>query len=266
MYVFTSAIFFIIFFSMAHIGDGLLKSNKTLRNKSLAQIEKMDSVDFSEFTAAINFEDSNIRRPMSRAEFKNYFESQVDSGRVQFTPVNYDTKEEYDSALASGKKKHNWVMRQLVYKQIALNEKYKGNQGKMLTDFSNTLIHSIPQLLFVTLPLFAWLLHIMYRRRRQYYYVNHAIFTIHFFVFVFIILLIIFGLKELSDLLHWNWLKYLRGILVFYIFYYCYKAMRNFYQQGRAKTIIKFVILHLANLFFILILFIFSVFFSLFKI
>jgi len=106
----------------------------------------------------------------------------------------------------------------------------------------------------------------LYVRRRQYYYVNHAIFTIHLFVFIFITLLIIFGLNKIAAATGAGWLGYFTGILTLLIFFYNYKAMRNFYQQGRAKTIFKFLLLQFANFFIAIILFSIFTLLSLFKI
>ena len=49
------------------------------------------------------------------------------------------------------------------------------------------------------------------------------------------------------------------------IFFYLYKAMRNFYRQRRAKTVIKFLMLCLLLLITMMLLFLFFFFFSLFK-
>jgi hypothetical protein len=45
-----------------------------------------------------------------------------------------------------------------------------------------------------------------------------------------------------------------------YLLYYVYKAMRNFYKQGRMKTIVKYFILGVLS--FIVILILFGLFFS----
>ena len=85
----------------------------------------MDSLAFAEFTKSVNKEDGNKALPMSRAEFKKYFDSSLKKAGIHFTPGNYKSKEQYDSVLNSGKKKHNWWQRQLIYKEIEVNEKYK---------------------------------------------------------------------------------------------------------------------------------------------
>jgi hypothetical protein len=264
MYVFTSAIFFLIFFSFFKVENkSIVKID--MNGKTYEQIEAMDSVAFDAFTKNVNKEDGKAALPMSRVEFKKYFDSSADQGDVQFTPGHYKSKAEYDSLLRSGKKKHNWFERQLIYKNIEINEKFKGRRGEIFKTFSEILLHSLPQMFFILLPLFAAILKLLYFRRKNYYYVNHGIFSIHFYIFSFIAMMILFGLSKLNSSLHWGFITFMESILGFGILFYLYKAMRNFYQQRRAKTILKFLLLYFSLLFTVMLLFVVFVFFSLFK-
>ena len=264
MYVFTSAIFFLIFFSVFKFDS---KSVVTLdmNGKTYAEIEAMDSLALDAFTKNENTKHGKPALPMNRAEFKTYFDSAANYGNFQFTPGSYTSKAQYDSVLRSGKKKHNWFERQLIYKNIEINEKFKGHEGEMFSTFSNSLLHSLPQMLFFLLPLFAGILKLLYIRRKNYYYVNHGIFSLHFYIFSFIAMLVVFGLSKLNGSLHWGFVKFIEAILSLGIFFYLYKAMRNFYKQRRAKTVIKFFMF--CFLLFITVLFLFVVFFffSMFK-
>lgn len=265
MYIFTSAFFFLIFFSFFKIDS---KSIMTIdmNGKTYKQIEAMDSLTFDAFTKNVNKQAGKPQLPMNREQFKEYFDSSAETGAFRFAPGNYKSKAAYDSLLQSGKKKHNWLERQLIYKDIEINEKFRGNKQALISTFSNIMLHSLPQMLFVLLPIFAGILKLLYIRRKNYYYVNHGIFSIHFYVFSFINLLFLFGLTKLNDSLHWGLISFLKGILVAWIFFYLYKAMRNFYQQKRAKTIIKFLLLCCTLFIAMATLFMIFIFFSLFKI
>jgi len=264
MYVFTSAIFFLIFFSVFKI-DSRSVVTTNMNGKTYAEIEAMDSLAFDAFTKNVNKEDKKPVLPMNRAEFKRYFDSSTNMSNFQFTPGHYRSKAEYDSLLRSGKKKHNWFERQLIYKNIEINEKFKGRKGEIFTTFAEILLHSLPQMFFILLPLFAGILKLLYIRRKNYYYVNHGIFSIHFYIFSFITMLVMFGLSKLNGSLHWGFVTFIQAILGFGIFFYLYKAMRNFYQQRRAKTVFKFFIFCFLLFITIMLLFLVFVFFSLFK-
>ncbi|MEP7164051.1 MAG: DUF3667 domain-containing protein [Ferruginibacter sp.] len=259
MYVFTSAIFFLIFFSVTHFDES--KVETTIKGKKLSEITKMDSAAFSEFTKKLN-----DGKPFSRDQFLKYADTSRKKGTFSIAPGKYRDKAQYDSLLKAGVKKHNWLERTLVYKQLELNEKYQNDGNKILVSFFNALLHSFPQMLFISLPLFALFLKLLYIRRKNFYYTNHVIFGVHLYVFVFILLLLLIGLGQARNYLGWNWINFIITIGALYILFYEYKAMRKFYLQGRGKTILKFFLLNILMLILLSVLFIVFSFFSLLKI
>jgi hypothetical protein len=263
MYVFTSAIFFLVFFSLFQ-QDGVF--NSTFNGKTLDQINKMDSTEFAKFTSEINKELGKPVVPMTRQEFKKYFDSSMNGGFF-VSKQNFKTRKEYDSVLATGTRKDGWIMRQFIYKQIAINEKYKDRPQELLPSFKHTFQHSLPQMLFVSLPLLALILKLLYiRRRKQFYYVSHGIFSIHLYVFIFISMLVLFGLSRLNDSLHWRALTIISTILVIGLFVYEYLAMKNFYRQGWIKTFFKFLLANILFSIVVLVLFVLFILFSFFNI
>ncbi len=63
-------------------------------------------------------------------------------------PGNYKSRQQYDSLLKLGAKKHNWIERQLVYKNFDLKEKYGSDPKLILPALGNKFMHLIPQMLF----------------------------------------------------------------------------------------------------------------------
>lgn len=256
MYLFTSAIFFLIFFSLYSVTENDLSVSTTLWGRSVVEIKNMDSAKLDEFTKK-----ANNGKALSRPEVMVL----IDSGSTfHLAPGNYTSREQYDSLLKSGAKKHNWFERQMVYKNFELKKKYGSNSKVILPALINRFMHTLPQMLFVLLPLFALILKLVYVRRKQFYFVDHIIFTIHLYIFIFLVMLITFGISKLANLLHWIWLKYIVLILVLVIFFYFYKALRNFYKQCRSKTILKYFILLLLFLVTTILMFIVFFFFSIF--
>ena len=266
MYVFTSAFFFLIFFSFFAMDENTTPIKLGINGVTPEEALKMDSTAFADYTRKINRQDHKPDIPMSREEFKVYAPHQLQTGGFYFSERKYPTVAAYDSALAAGTIKDGWVKRQFIYKIIEINSKYKNNSAAVLSALSQRLLHSLPQMLFISLPLLALLLRMLYFRRKQFFYVSHGIFSIHLYVFVFIGMLFLFGLGKLNDQLHWGLITVTRILLYIALFFYEYKAMRNFYQQRRGKTIAKFLLLNLAFLFLLLLLFTFFIFFSFFKI
>ncbi len=265
MYVFTSAFFFLTFFTF--FNSELSKTSiKNINGKTLPEIARMDSAKFADFTRAINKDYDKPDKPMTRAEFKQYSDTLLKNSTPAIAKNKYETKALYDSALASGIEKDNWLVRQFKYKSIDIQAKYGNDDERIKLAFVSTLLHSLPQMLFISLPLLALLLKLLYVRRKQVYYVNHAIFSMHLYIFVFIALLIALSLAKLNEQLHWGVINFIRVMLYLGLFYYEYKAMRNFYQQGRAKTILKFILVNLLFMIVVDILFLAFVLFSFYKI
>jgi hypothetical protein len=266
MYIFTSAFFFLIFFSIFKIDRQKLMSQSTINKKTWAQIEKMDSATFSNFTKDINVENDREAKPMTRAEFKEHYDSLFSGKAINFSSnTTYRSKAAYDSARRSGKVEHNWFTRQLMYKMIDINDKYKNDSGGAVSAFFYELVHSLPQMVFISLPIFALLLKLLYIRRKEYYYVSHGIFSLHFYIFIFIAMLVMFGLGALNARLDWTLITVIETIMGFGLLFYLYKAMRKFYGQRRGKTILKFSILCLLLLITFILLFLAFIFYSLYK-
>src|SRR5690606_19305653 len=114
--------------------------------------------------------------------------------------------------------------------------------SKQPGSFLNYLISKIPIIIFIFLPFFALFIWLIYNKK-QFSYMDHLIFGFHN-QSMFLLLLIISLIIELI-------FKIELSSLFFLIFlFYLYKAMRNFYRQGRVKTFFKFIFLN--TIFFIL--------------
>jgi hypothetical protein len=266
MYLFTSFIFFLVFFSVFHFNDKQFeKANFTLRGKTLGQIDSLPAAEFSDFTKLLNH-----GMPMSREQFKHYYDSTKGNATIHFfdeaETEQYHSKAQYDSAMAKNNIKAGWFKRHLAYKQIELTEKYRGQGGKFISDFIQSIMHHFPQILFVSLPFVALVLKLLYLRQKRLYYVSHAIFTIHLYIFVFIAMLFEIGIQQLDKLGDLSWISIVNNLLTLVILFYLYKAMRNFYEQRRFKTIVKYVLFLFSFFILIVVLFTAFAFISIFQI
>jgi hypothetical protein len=163
---------------------------------------------------------------------------------------NTRTVEAYDSAqkVLPDSLRDPWLKRAVMHKVIAANIEFKKDKKAYFEHVAENILHSIPKVLFVSLPIFALILNIMYfRRRKTFYYVDHGIFTIHLYCATFILSMAILLLSQLVSVLGMLWVDIVAGILIFaicvYITIYLYKAMRGFYGQGRIKTFIKYCLI-----------------------
>lgn len=261
MYVFTSAIFFIIFFIIADPG----KTFKTTSDIPFTKTERIAIIDSLQRklekggrNIAIVMRQLNALKDTSTPVSSNDLD-RLDTRKVniKLSNADYFSDHEYDSAqaLLPKEKRDGWFKKMWMRRQISLNQKYRENPKTFFQDFMRHVFHEFPYLLFVSLPVFALILKLLYVRRKNFYYADHAIFTIHHYIFSFILLLLIILVENLRTGLHWGWLGYITMLLSFAWPVYLYMAMYKFYGQRWFKTFVKFILLNLLGLLSLLILF-----------
>lgn len=255
MYVFTSAIFFLIFFSVFRVNTGSelteIPDAKTL-SESIKQAKK-----------------AAMQEVESRKD-SNYLEKALDSLEnrdISILGAKANSTREYDSIQNSlpASERDGWLKRLIVRRGVELKSKYRNNQNGFIKDLGEKFIHSFPSLLFVSLPLYALFLKLLYIRRRQFYYADHAIFLIHLYIFTFIIMLLMMGIDGMKDWIPGSWSGWVTAILLIFGIIYTLKAMKVFYGQRWSKTILKFLLLNLLAFLSLIALFILFFIISVFR-
>jgi hypothetical protein len=265
LYIFISAAFFIIFLSFIvdksaqdaaipqlnaqqHIAieksidklkDSLAKTNDPAKKADLQQsiisLKKIPSL-FSADSAA------NKQTLTGQLHFSLDTSNHTDNFLAKNLPA---TLAEYNQQQAkfSPDNKDGWLKRVASTKIIEINEKYRYNENGFINDFSEHFFHLLPTMMFVSLPVVALIFQLLYiRRRKQFTYVQHAVFSIHIYIAAYIFILVYYLFGFLHSATQWNLFGWISVIVVLGIFYYLYRAMRNFYDQGRWKTVLKFFI------------------------
>lgn len=276
MYVFTSAIFFLILFSFyQEASEKIVKINanekpvaelinelegkKKFEMKNLPHLPDSSLVDSShlEIRKRIAEIDNHILilkkdstqkgKIASLYDNNNSFEFGEDDYKGAYNVKAYDS---IQNSLPPSKRK-NFIVTRLQRQNLILKEKYGDETSKVVLE---KFRHMFPQMLFVSLPMFALFLTLLYVRRKDLFYVNHVVFTIHLYCATFILIL---GSLWFGSILGWAHLKteISNGIFSFLTMFYWYKAFRNFYAQSRKKTVLKYVLLIFLNIFLMILLF-----------
>jgi hypothetical protein len=277
MYVFTSALFFLIFFSSFHVERDDFDGKVTAvmhgtNNEDLDKAEKKmlkrvnnttDSADVKAAYDAIR----KLRNQVLLNPQKQALKFKPEGEGFNFVDSVYRSKQAYDSvqALLPKAQRDGFVMRKLQYRRIEVQKKYQGDNKAYTVDVMNKFLHMFPYMLFVSLPLYALFLKLLYIRRKQFLYVDHAMFLIHLYIFTFLFLLVQIGLFKIFEEYEWLWVGWLIFLLYLAGIYYTYKAMRKFYGQGRGKTILKYILLNLLCGISLVLLFAAFLFLSLFR-
>lgn len=162
---------------------------------------------------------------------KGFTERFIGKSNLFFKLIHEDTLFRYDDAAKKYElddKNENRV----AFDMAKSVQRALQRPGSFLSDFMTKL----PFATFFFLPLFTvfvWGVYI----RKNYTYTDNLIFSFHNQSLLFILLIISFLIDSLLKIDS-------SGIFLLIFGFYLYKAMRNFYQQGRFKTIIKFLILN----------------------
>ncbi|MBN8835928.1 MAG: DUF3667 domain-containing protein [Sphingobacteriia bacterium] len=283
MYVFTSAFFFLIFFSFYQKENELVQINNN--NKPISaniinslQKERQKKADIlakagndsikNILIHKIALLDSDIQTLQKDSTAINQLRSRKINEDILFENAGkaYESAEQYDSVQNTlPKSKRDGFFEYRTKRQLMhLKEKYH-TSNEIFKAIAEKFKHLIPQMLFVGLPLFALVLFVLYARHNEYYYVNHVIFLIYLFCATFIIILSGLWLRSLLGLVHFG--KSNAGALVGFFFtllilYYWYKSMKLFYKQSRIKTVLKYVTFVFTNMILMSIIFVVFLLFS----
>ncbi len=230
MYIFTSFVFFFIFFAT---NADVSKQAEEVQGKEDIVRLNVNSLNDSVYTVVSKTLNNGAVVP--RAQSAQKIEQLANAVKRKNMGLR-DYLKKQDTA----KVKDNVVERFFAKRAAVLDEKYNGNERLMMLDGLEKFIHTFPQFLFVSLPLVSLFLGLLYYRRKEFTLVDHGIFVIHFYIFIFIMLLIGMGLGSLHSKVPWGIFSILKNLLTLFSLYYLYRAMKVFYGQKAGKTLLKY--------------------------
>jgi Protein of unknown function (DUF3667) len=270
-YVFTSAIFFLLFFSF-FVDSGKVDISM---DEPLSKKERLSRIEKAEDELQLNSNNDKMRvflqmlkdtsRVVTQGDLIKYWD---DLSIIKFGGRQYKNLAEYDSvqkALSPGER-DGFFVRMLQKKNLKIREKYGNDPRKVSSILIDSFLHKLPYLLFASLPIFALILKLLYVRRKNMYYVDHGIFSLYHYIFTFFLLLVVFLIAELQSILGIDDIDFLMVPVFLSGGLYLYLAMKRFYKQNHGKTLLKFILLNIAGLLMMLILFTAFIFLSVFEI
>ena len=275
MYVFTSAVFFLVFYSLFKFKeDGGGPASLQTINSSIEKAKeealknaktKKDSLDIVSASEILGHPDT---LPFTKGEAAKKTKSKGINFNFGTDVEQYRSVEAYDSVQTTltKDKQDNWLERNVTRRGIAINLKYEGDQTKIAAALWDKFMHSFPYILFISLPLYALFLKLLYVRRKQFFFADHGVFLIHLYIFTFLLMLFYFSLDELNSIVHWKLIDIIMVLLLLTGIFYTLKAMRNFYQQGWGKTILKFILFNILCIITATVLFVLFLFLSFYQV
>ncbi|MEN9729205.1 MAG: hypothetical protein RLZ91_322 [Bacteroidota bacterium] len=179
-------------------------------------------------------------------EAKNKAESSesiltIQNGLIQDKKDNPKTYEAYlfqQSKLPL--EKRDTEFEQKLIKQVYTIGKQYTNPAVLFEDLVETMLHKMSTLLFIALPLLAFLLQLVFIRRKGYYYMHHGIFVLHIATSLFLALFVTEILGLLAMFTHIAWLDALGVWLIYAWGIYYFVAFKRFYQLKWKKALVYF--------------------------
>lgn len=130
-------------------------------------------------------------------------------------------------------------------------------QQKIQEKFTEAFVHTLPKALFIYLPIFAFILWLFHDKKKWWYF-DHGIFTLHYFSFLLIYILIATILNFIDNLFDNFFVAAIQFIaflaIIVYSMVYFFIAHHKVYQTKKRITILKGFLIFLVNLLCMLIL------------
>jgi len=255
LYFFTSTVFFLVLFYIVKPGteQGIhnpmveykkrmyfLKKEKELRSGSA------DTVEINKLILTLQYAMDSIQ--MAKGD-------SIDSNlELSLGPPELNSSTNLDSL--------GWLERIFVKRteerRKEVEERNQGDEGAGVRDILLEMFHKLPQLIFLSLPFFALYLKILYFRSQRRLYVDHLIFSIYQYSYLYSILAMMLLLSYIPDMIKsesiGNLIGYGQQFIVLYLLVYLMLAMKRFYA-GRWRFLLpKYLILMVFMLITILLL------------
>ncbi|HEU4471540.1 MAG TPA: DUF3667 domain-containing protein [Flavisolibacter sp.] len=264
MYLFTSAIFFLFFFKLANP----VKINAT--TTTMGKGERLDYASRLYGNSGDSLADRKLRflldssyrivlRQPEPASNDTSFLVQL-RGRDYLMVAARRTGDTFYIAPATG-----WLNQRATERWRAYKASFGDDSQALFKDLANNFLHKLPYIFFISLPFFALILKLLYIRRKQFFFSDHAVFTLYSYIFAFIVSLIAIFVDSLDGLLNWKAFDVLAAILFLVPIFYLLIAMKRFYVQGWGKTVAKFLLLNVASFFLLMLLMAIFVLLSIFQ-
>lgn len=257
LYIFVSFITFFVFALFPMVNIGSKEKNNEEHNKTgfikyvkpVQSIRTQNIIDSIEAKKNLTEEDSITLEKLKMIPDSAEIEKIMDMDRKidpNWRYGSYNTKKSYDSALAKNPGFFDFLQKPVAHKFFELKE-HGITKKELLENMLEKSFHNLPKALFIYLPLFAFFLWVFHSKKKWWYF-DHGIFTLHYFCFLLLTILLIFllgKLTNLTDIKVINALIYLAmTVLSIYSMGYFFIAHRRVYHaHGLVSIIVGFTLI-----------------------
>jgi len=245
LYIFISFITFFLIALLPNSEDEYITSDQPIALKVTGKDGKVHDSIINQKKIKL----ADIIKANEAEQLKNHLSHEkINEGFLNF---GYKNLKELDSCQNYGPAKEkldDWEY-SIVKKTLLVKAKY--SQQELMEKFLEQARHDFPKTLFIYMPLFAFILWLFHGKKRWYYF-DHGIFTLHYFSFLLLsVLLIIFFRKTMGLFAENNITSIITKIGTYaaygWMFYYFFPAHHRFYGETRWISFMKSIALFIIN-------------------
>ncbi|WP_339889069.1 DUF3667 domain-containing protein [uncultured Flavobacterium sp.] len=166
--------------------------------------------------------------------------------------LGYKNLAELDSLQKTGSEnlEENTTKYWFLKKWLSVEE--ERTEKEIFTDFKMSFSKNFPKVMFLYLPLFAFILY-LFHNKKHWFYFDHSIFTLHYFSFLLLMTLALFFVDKLKPLAETYpniaWLHFgLKTLGYVYMLYYFFPAHRLFYGDKFFLSFFKSSLVYIINI------------------
>lgn len=257
LYIFIS---FLTFFLIAVLPDtdynlvNFKKTTTSTNSKTKEKITKTEMLTIDELIHSNELKNQikdSIQKQVENSKMKNKTKDELFN-------FGYRSVAELDSVQKFGKDEDQlsspeyWLMKKI------LNVKSNNTNEELMEKFKESFAHNFSKTLFIYMPLFAFFLWLFHSKKRWYYF-DHGIFTLHYFSFILLVILLVFLVGKLLSLFGNSAIAdTIKGTVdlcsFIWMFYYFFPAHHRFYGESRVISFIKSILLFFINMMLIVII------------
>ncbi|WP_312825477.1 DUF3667 domain-containing protein [Epilithonimonas sp.] len=260
LYIFISFITFFLFavfppFNINFEGEKESQTEKQYKANQVEDARKiLDSIKAEgsfrgKDSVAINKVNAILKDSAQIDDLKNSFDmsKKLDD---DFEFNGYTNRKSYDSGKVKNPSFYDFINVPVAHKFFELKEKGV-TKGEIVKKLAETSFHNLPKALFIYLPIFAFFLWIFHNKKKWWYF-DHGIFTLHYFCFLLLTILLFSFLYKLSTVTPTSIsviIYLLMNVVFFYSIIYFFIAHYKVYHTHGVISFIIGSILFMFNFF-----------------
>jgi hypothetical protein len=241
LYIFIS---FITFFIIALFPKDSLDVNE-LPKKSGANESVIPSIDslHIENKSIDGLTKVGILSQQNNDTIKKILQQTKGSDKKEVADFGYKTVTALDSIQEHGDKEEKVGQTEYWFLKKWLSVKAENTNEQIKDKFKESFTNNLPKVLFMFMPIFAFILWLFHDKKKWYYF-DHSIFTLHYFSFILLLILILFFVNKLFTLFGENpiidWINFgFKSVGIIWMIYYFFPAHRRLYEQPYVKSFFK---------------------------